>query len=418
MPLDAEIVAVGSELLNEPRADANSPRLAETLRELGFRIVRQLVMPDDAQALASALREACARSPLVICCGGLGSTSDDCTLDAAAAALNCKLIPDRKAEARIRALLRRRRRAFSPSYLRQARRLEAAEWLPNQVGSAAGQWCRTAAGYLVLLPGPPREMHCMLADCVRPRLQTAFPVQNLFTRALSIAGQTEAAVEALAAPIYSRSDLASTTILATADPHVELHFSAWGDSPGQAQRRVDRVALAVERRLGDAVFSRAGESLAAVVGKALTARRQTLAVAESCTGGWLGQRLSVESGASAFFLGGVVAYANQAKRSLLGVAAASLDRYGAASVPVAKQMAAGVRQRLGATWGVSITGIAGPGGGSRLKPVGTVFIGIASDVAQPTAARFLFPGDRAQIRSHAVQSALNLLRLRLLEAGN
>lgn len=412
--MHAEIIAVGSELLDEPRPDTNSPFLAQVLRSIGYRLLRQSILPDDLAILASALRDACSRSEVVICCGGLGSTADDCTVDAAAMALGSPPVPDFQAEKRLRQWLRLRRRRVTKLHLRQARRIASAEWLPNRLGTAWGQWCPTPRGCLVLLPGPPRELQPLVAESLLPRLAANLG-HACATRVLSIAGMTETEVEAAAAPIYSRYANPRTTILALGEPHVELHFHAWAHAASSAQRRADRLARAIERRLGSAVFSRDRASLASVVGRLLRARDQTLAVAESCTGGLLGQRLTADAGASDYFLGGVIAYSNAAKQSLLGVPASTLDRWGAVSASTAIVMAAGVRLQFGASWGVSVTGIAGPGGGVPAKPVGTVFVGLAPPQGRARAVRLRLAGDRAQIRNHSAQTALNLLRLALLE---
>jgi|SRR6185437_372509 len=411
--MQAEIIAVGSELLDEPRTDANSPFLAQALRSIGARVVRQSVLPDDRALLTDALRGACSRTPIVICCGGLGSTADDCTVDAAAAALNARAVQDPLAAARLREWLRHRRRRLTRLHLRQVRRIESADWIPNRLGTAWGQWIPTPRGCLILLPGPPRELQPLVAESVLPRLALAAD-RACASRVLSIAGMTETAVEAAAAPVYALTANPRTTILALSEPSVELHFHAWAPSAATAQRRADRLARLIERRLGHAVYSRDRQSLSAVVGQLLRSRRQTLAVAESCTGGLLGQRLTADAGASDYFLGGVIAYSNAAKKSLIEVPASTLARGGAVSAPAAIAMAKGAQQRFGANWGVSITGVAGPGGGTPAKPVGTVFVGLAPPRGRARAVRLRLAGDRAQIRSHAAQTALNLLRLGLL----
>lgn len=410
----AEIIAIGSELLGADRLDTNSLFLTRELAAMGIQVVRKSVMPDDRDALASALRESCQRVSLVLCSGGLGPTEDDRTRSAAALALDCGLVRDPFAVTRLRAHFKRRRRPMAAINLRQADRLDAAEWLLNPLGSAPGQWCPTPLGFLVLLPGPPRELQHLFATQVRPRLLALAPGCSFYTRVLSIVGLSESEVDALAAPIYRECSNPATTILSTAAPQIELYFQARGRTLPQAQAQADAIAHRVCQVLGDAVFSRDQQSLAAVVGGLLIARQQTLAIAESCTGGMLGERLTEESGSSRYFLGGVVCYSNAAKRDLVGVRSSTLREHGAVSGACARELAAGICQRMASDWGLSITGVAGPSGGTPSKPVGTVFVGISRAGQPPRAIRFRIPGDRESVRRVSAQYALNQLRLRLL----
>ncbi len=417
--MQAEILAIGSELLGFSRLDTNSLFLTRELLALGIGLAAKAVLPDDAAVLAAAMTAALARSQVVITMGGLGPTEDDLTVAAAAQALGCILVSDAAAAWRLRRWFRRRRRRFTAIQLRQARRLAPAHWLPNTRGTAEGQWCPAASGrMLILLPGPPPELERMFTLHVRPRLAALAPQLARATRVLSIAGLGESQVEAVAAPLYRRVRNPATTILATAAPQVELHFHATGATAAAAQRRADTLAARIARRLGRAVFSREQEPLAAVIAARLLARGQTLAVAESCTGGLLAGRLTDSAGASAFFLGGVVSYANAAKQELLGVRPATLRRYGAVSAATARAMAVGIRARLQADWGLSVTGIAGPGGGSARKPVGTVVIGLAAPGAATRAFHHQFFGDRDRIRRASAQAALDHLRLAVEAAGS
>ncbi|TAN23923.1 MAG: competence/damage-inducible protein A [Acidobacteria bacterium] len=410
----AEILAVGSELLGFTRLDTNSLFLTRELLALGIAVQRKTVLPDDAQALSAAIRAALARSDVVLCTGGLGPTEDDRTVAAAAEALGVALVPDVAATRHLRQWFRRRHRPFRDMQLRQARRLASAAWLPNPLGTASGQWCEQNGKILVLLPGPPPELETMFAASVRPRLKVRVPVIARAVRVLSTAGLGEGEVDALAAPIYRQTLNPVTTILATAAPQVELHFQATGTTPASAQARADRLARRIERKLGLAVFSREQQTLPEVVGNLLRERRQTLALAESCTGGMLAERLTTAAGASDFFLGGVVSYANQAKQDLLGVRPATLARYGAVSAATAREMADGARERFASDWSLAITGIAGPGGGSARKPVGTVFIALGRRGKGTETFPYRFYGDRDRIRRFSAQTALNCLRLALL----
>lgn len=414
----AEILAIGSELLGFTRLDTNSLFLTRELLALGIGVQRKTVLPDDAQALTDAIRAALARSDVVLCTGGLGPTEDDRTVSAAAAALEVALVPDAAATRRLRQWFRRRHRPFRDMQLRQARRLASAVWLPNSLGTAAGQWSEKSGKILVLLPGPPPELEAMFLASVRPRLKARAPAVARAVRVLSIAGLGEGEVDALAAPIYRQTHNPVTTILATAAPQVELHFLATGTTRAVAQARADRLAHRIERKLGLAVFSREQQTLAEVLGDLLRERRQTLALAESCTGGMLAERLTAAAGASDFFLGGVVSYANRAKQDLLGVCPATLARYGAVSAATAREMAGGACERFASDWSLAITGIAGPGGGSVRKPVGTVFIAVGRRGKGAQAFAYRFYGDRDRIRRFSAQTALNRLRLALLAIKN
>lgn len=411
--MQAEIIAVGSELLGPARLDTNSLYLALQLQQLGVEVGRKAVLPDRVDDLAEAISAACRRSPLVFTTGGLGPTEDDITVPAAARALGVALQLDDTAVRRLRWRFRKRHLRFTANNLRQAMRLSPARWLPNSVGSAMGQWCPTPLGHLVLLPGPPPELHRMVSEQVLPRLVKLVPRSARFTRVLSLVGLGESQVDALAAPIYSRVANPSTTILVTAPQQVELHFTAIASTLAAAQARADRLASQVARRMGNAVFSREQNSLAATVGGLLRQKEQTLAVAESCTGGLLGASLTQAPGASDFFLGGVLSYADSVKLHHLGVPAATLRRYGAVSAPTAAAMATGVCRLMGSDWGVSITGVAGPSGGSRSKPVGTVFVGLCGTARPVETFRLRLSGDRDRIRASSVQLALNQLRLAL-----
>jgi nicotinamide-nucleotide amidase len=413
--MQAEIIAVGSELLGPARLDTNSLFLTRELQRLGVSVIRKAILPDQQAALASALADACRRTQLVFTTGGLGPTEDDLTVPAAAQALGIALRRDAAAVQRLRLRFRNRGVRMSRNNLQQAMRLASAEWLPNPIGSAMGQWCATPRGALVLLPGPPAELQRMFLEQVLPRLTALLPPAAIETRVITVVGMDESRVDSLAAPLYRRVSNPSTSILATAPQLVELHLTASARTEDAARARADRLARQLARRLGTAVVSQNRQSLADIVGDLLRDRRQTVAVAESCTGGLLGAALTDTAGASDYFLGGVLAYANEVKVSQLGVRAATLQRSGAVSAATAGEMAAGVSRRLGADWGVAITGIAGPEGGSRTKPVGTVFVAVANHArVRPRCVRFHFSGDRDRIRRASVQRALNELRLALL----
>lgn len=413
-PRYAEIFAIGSELLDDAHLDTNSLFLSRELATLGISLLRKAVLPDDPAVIASALATSLRRVPLVVCCGGLGPTADDRTREAAARALHCGLHRDPRVVARLRRRFRRYGRAMPANNLQQADRLACAEWLPNPRGSAPGQWCRSPGGWLVLLPGPPAEMQAMFVRHVRPRLRALGASAVCFTRVLSLFGLPESEVDARVAPLYTRVQNPSTTILATSAPAIELRFRATAGSAAAARRFADGLAREAAAVLGEHVFSRDQESLAAVVGRLLAACSETVAVAESCTGGLLGSWLSAVPGASEYFLGGAISYSNALKRTLLGVPPRVLRVHGAVSAACARAMAEGVARRCAADWGVAITGIAGPTGGTSAKPVGTVFVALARRGEPGVVVPLALRGDRDTIRRFSAQWALHHLRLRLL----
>ncbi|MGH9518579.1 MAG: molybdopterin-binding protein, partial [Terriglobales bacterium] len=309
----AEIIAVGSELLDGAHPDSNSLQLSLWLANLGICVRAKHVVTDEPEAIAAALRTSLARSPLVLCTGGLGPTWDDCTREAAATALRRSLRPDPRMLAHIRR--RYKGRAMPIVNLRQADRLTGALWLHNHHGSAPGQWCRAGQGrFLVLLPGPTREMEAMFRDQVLPRLRRLAPAP-LAARLLRVAGLGESAVDERVADLCRTPPSVQVTILANSEPAVELHIRG-------ERRAADRLARQLRARLGSAVFASQPLPLAEVVGNALLAHGDTVAVAESCTGGMLGAQLSAIPGSSRYFLGGVIAYSNEVKRQLLGIPAA------------------------------------------------------------------------------------------------
>jgi nicotinamide-nucleotide amidase len=410
-PMIAEIIAVGSELVTSPRIDTNSLFLTARLNELGIEVRRKSVVADNLDLLAAAIREAHQRAHVVALTGGLGPTEDDLTREAVAAAFGLSLERDAGAESRLRQWFAGRGVPMAASNLKQADRIAGAELLPNRKGTAAGQWLQVDGRIVVLLPGPPREIEVMILEQVVPRLRALAPPRHLVTRVLKIADRPESAVDEIAAPIYSRHANIATTILAGAGD-IEFRFRCTAETESEAERCASAVAEEVAGAMGDAVYSRASEDLEAVVGRMLADRGETLATAESCTGGLVAERITAVPGASRYFLGGVVSYSDELKMRLLDVSADALRIHGAVSEPVAREMADGARRRSGATWAVSITGIAGPDGGTAEKPVGLVFIGLANPKATAVARRAFF-GDRERIRRLAAQVALDGLRLAL-----
>jgi nicotinamide-nucleotide amidase len=415
--VNAEIVAIGSELLTPYRQDTNSLFLTERLNELGVEVHFKSVVGDRRSDLVAVARIALSRADIVIFMGGLGPTEDDLTREAVAEALGIELQRDHD---RVAALYRRfaeRRISMSGNNSKQADYLNGAEILENANGTAPGQWLVTKFvgldRYLMLLPGPPHELKPLFDGECLPRLKKVLPPQFIATRVLKVAMLGESACDARIAPIYSRYPDVETTILAHAG-EVQIHLRMRSESQQAAEDRVEELAQKIEDELKDRVFSSNGESLEQIVSYYLQMRGATLAVAESCTGGLVAQRLTSISGSSRYFLGGAVVYSNELKTAMAGVPAKLINEHGAVSREVALALAAGIRKKTGASFGMGITGVAGPTGGTSEKPVGLVFIAISDGTNPDEVVERRFPGDRERIRWFASQQALDLLRTKLI----
>ncbi len=373
-------------------------------------------MSEIRQAVSSAL----SRSDIVLVTGGLGPTFDDLTREGVAAALGSRLEYRPRLYARIRRKFRAYRHRRVPSEnRRQAFVLTGARVLPNRFGSAPGQMLEWGKKLLFLLPGPPPELYPMMEHSVLPRLKERFGRGRVLRRGvLHLCGISESAADERLASLYRTAKGAGGgldfTILS--EPGlVDLHMTALGRSPKAAARLLSKAKNAAASLLDGYVFGEDEQSLESAVGERLSRRGQTLALAESCTGGLLSQKLTSVPGSSRYFLGGSVCYADSAKTRELEVPQSLLRRHGAVSAPCAKAMAEGIRRLWHSDWAVSITGIAGPGGGTKAKPVGTVFIAVAGPKRGARAFEFLFPGSREQIRSRAAITALTLLWRRLVD---
>ena len=303
------------------------------------------------------------------------------------------------------------RRKMSEINKRQAFVIAGAEVLPNDRGTAPGQWVAVNGAVAILLPGPPHELQAMFEQQCLPRLARLLPQQAIRTAFLRITGMPESDLDALISPVYKKYRNPATTILA-ANGDLQVHLRARCATAAEADALLAEVAAPITALLGDRLYSRTGDPLEVVVGGLLRQRHATVAVAESCTGGMLGERFTTTPGSSDYFIGGFITYSNALKVQLLGVSAETLERFGAVSRETAEAMAAGARQRTGATYAVSITGVAGPDGGSEEKPVGLVHIGIAGPEGVASANR-RFLGDRQRIRVFTTQMALDLLRRKL-----
>jgi len=410
--LRAEILAVGSELLTPLRSDTNALYLTGQLLQAGVDVGVRVTVADDPRLLESAFRSALGRADIVIATGGLGPTEDDLTREAAAAALGRGIRRDPAILEALRARFERYGRVMAPVNEKQADLIEGAVMLPNPLGSACGQRVEVDGRMLFLLPGPPHEMEPMFLQQVLPLVHERAQGALLRTRVLRIASMSESDVEQVAAPIYKTFTNPRTTILGAAG-QVELHLTAEGPSIEAVSERLDALARALREALPGRIYSEDGGELPEVVAGLLRERGLTLALAESCTGGLLAERLTSVPGASAFLERGYVTYSNRSKVELLGVDPAVLDSAGAVSAEAAAAMAAGARRAAGADVGVAITGIAGPDGGTPEKPVGLVFIAIQGR-AGDRVRRVHFLGGRDRVRFQASQAALEMMRRGLL----
>jgi nicotinamide-nucleotide amidase len=414
--VNAEIVAIGSEMLTPFRSDTNSLFLTEKLNDLGVEVVYKTIVGDDRRRLVSTAKLALSRSDLVMFMGGLGPTEDDLTREAVAEALNLPLRRDAEVLAALEARFAERKFVMTPNNRKQADVITSATLLLNPNGSAPGQWI--AGKYegrdriVILLPGPPHELQSMfLAEC-QERLRAKLPPRFLATRLLKVAMMGESQCDSRIAPIYSQYTDVQTTILAGAG-EIELQLRASAATLEAANKRIDALAGEIEDELDDSVFSTNGESLEQIAGYYLQMRGATVAVAESCTGGMLAERLTSVAGSSRYFTGGMVVYSNELKTRLADVPALLIEEYGAVSREVAAALAEGVRDRCNTTIGVGVTGVAGPTGGSVEKPVGLVFHAIADEDGTDVVER-LFTGDRQRVRRFASQQALDMIRRKLM----
>jgi nicotinamide-nucleotide amidase len=413
--MKAEIIAVGSELLTPDRVDTNSLFLTEELNKLGIEVVRKSVVGDNRDTLSAAFKEALERVELIIASGGLGPTEDDLTRETVADLLGRKLHLNNEILRYIEGRFRQLGREMPLVNVRQAMVPEGAEVLENPHGSAPGLWMEDAGRFIALLPGPPRELKPMYQKQVLPRLQRRSSSIRMFHRELRIAGMGESGVEQRIKPIYTRYADVNTTILA-APGEIQIHLRLWTDDAAHAQKTLDEIVQGFEIALTDRIFSQDGSSMEEVVAGLLMRNSSTISTAESCTGGLLAQRLTSIAGSSSYFLGGVVSYSNELKTTWADVPPELIQSKGAVSSEVATALAEGIRRHVGSTLGVGITGIAGPGGGTEEKPVGTVHIAL-SHAGGVKERGVLFPGDREAIRWHASQLALDLVRIHFLYNG-
>jgi nicotinamide-nucleotide amidase len=414
--MKASIVAVGSEMLTPFRVDTNSLTITERLNAIGYDVRVKLVAGDDVGELVSELRAIEPWADLIVTTGGLGPTADDITRDAIAELLGVTMDLDERVVARIEERFTRRGMTMPAINRRQAMVPRGAVLIDNPNGTAPGLWIEHGRTRFLLLPGPPREMTPMLDTVIRERLATG-STRGLFRRVVKITGRSESDVDERAEPRYGKWTSGpvpiATTILAVLG-QIELHLTAEASARGEADRALEAAVGELVEVLGDSIYSADGRSLEVVLGEMLSRLGLTISVAESCTGGLLASRITDVPGSSAYMDRGVVCYSNAAKTELADVPEALIREHGAVSEPVARAMATGIRSRSKTTIGIGVTGIAGPGGGTPEKPVGTVAIAVDLD-GQVRSRTFQFVGNREMVKFQASQGAMNMLRLMILE---
>jgi nicotinamide-nucleotide amidase len=415
----AEVIAIGSELLGATRLDTNSLFIAERLGAIGIDLRAKAVVGDDKTLIADLCRQSIRRADVVVLTGGLGPTDDDLTRDAVGEVFGLPLIEDAEIVARIEQRFARRGMRMPDINRRQGQVLKGALVLENPNGTAPGQFLDLGEHGVILLPGPPRELQPMLDALCNGPLGERAANERVYRTSLFVTGRSESAVDETAQPIYStwregRPPI-ETTILATPG-QIELHLSMRASDPRQAEQTLREANSRLAGALGPDVFSTDGRSMEQVVGDMLRERRLTIAAAESCTGGLMMSRLTDVPGSSDYVLGGAVLYSNPVKTALAGVPEALIETHGAVSEPVAVSLAEGIRERTGADIAVGITGIAGPGGGTSQKPVGTVAIAVLVPNAPARARTVWLIGGRTMVKFNATQTALDMVRRMLIPA--
>jgi len=413
----AAIVAIGSEMLGPFRRDTNSIWLTEKLEEAGIAVVRKAVVPDDPAEIARELSCASAAAGWIFTTGGLGPTADDMTVSAVADWMGVPLFRDENFVSAMRERWGVRRGIRMPAVNeKQGDVPQGARVLENPRGTAPGFWLEKDGVEIVILPGVPSEMREIFEQRVAPFLGRAGAGESVTRRrVLRIAGMGESAVEELVAPLYRKWIEDPVTILASPG-EVELHLCARGD-PSAAEARLAAMEQDFRAVLGSRIHGADGEAMAASVGRLLKERRRTLALAESCTGGLVSALLTDVAGSSAYFVGTVVSYSDSSKEAVLGVDPETLRRHGAVSEETAREMARGALDRFGSDLAASVTGIAGPDGGTPEKPAGTVFFAVADRAGREEARRRFFGGDREMVRRTSAMFSLEMIRRFLIGAA-
>lgn len=415
MSRSAEVICVGTELLLGEVLNSNAQFLGQELARLGIPHFHQTVVGDNPARIKGAIALACQRSQLLIFTGGLGPTPDDLTTETLADFFQAPLVNHPEILEDIARKFAQRNRAPSPSNDKQALLPEGAQVLPNPIGSAPGIiWHPRPELTIFTFPGVPKEFHRMWQDTAVPHLHsTGWITAQIYSRVLRFWGIPESTLADQVAPLFA---LTNPTVAPYASKgQARLRISTRATSAETASQVIAPIEQQIRQICGVHCFGADDDTLESVVGELLKQRGETLAVAESCTGGGLGQRLTRIAGSSAYFLGGVISYANSVKQEVLNVKESDLEQYGAVSAIVAEQMAAGVRSNLHSTWGISITGIAGPDGGTETKPVGLVYVGLAGPQGTQSV-EYQVGGLRGRdwVRDISASHALDRLRRHLL----
>jgi len=411
--LSAEIIAIGSELLTPNFKDTNSLYLTEQLNAIGIPVVMKTIAGDDEKYLEDAVRHSLARTPILITIGGLGPTEDDVTRKVVGRVLQRQLVLNDEILAKLQRRFKARGVEMPANNARQALVLAGSDILENNNGTAPGLWITSEKNHVILLPGPPSELKPLFEASCMPRLHDMAGGMALARCVFRTAGLPESILDARIAPIYTKYKNPETTVLAKPG-QVEVRLTAHGKNREEAERLLKELGDQIDQELGDSIFARTEQSLEEVVGAYLAMKNATISTAESCTGGMVAERLTNVPGSSRYFMSGVICYSNESKMELAGIPPLLLEMQGAVSLEVARGLAEGIRARANTTIGVGVTGIAGPAGGSPEKPVGTVYIAVATPT-ETEHRQFLFPGDRERVRWQASQAALDMVRRAVLK---
>ena len=408
------IIAIGSEMLGPIRVDTNSLKITAALEQFGVPVVRKSIVGDSLADLAEEIRYVADRCDILITTGGLGPTEDDLTREALAQAFGLEMDVDVSIIETIQSRFAARGWTMPEVNKRQANVFRGQTTLTNERGTAPGFHLQVEGKHVWVFPGVPHELEWMLATYLRPWLEERSGGRARYRRVLKIAGLTESGVEEKLAPYYAKHSGELVTILASGG-QIEIHLHGDG-AEAEAKELMAAREQEIAEIFGERIFGYDDDTLESGVGALLRTRGQTLATAESCTGGLLGSRITDIAGSSAYYLGGVVCYTAAAKTELVGVDPALIREHGEVSEPVAVALANGIRERFGATWGVGITGIAGPGGGTETKPVGTIHLAVAGPNGHKHR-HLLWQGPRAIVKWYSTQQALDLLRRSILKSS-
>lgn len=409
--MKAEIVSTGTELLLGETLNTSAHYVTGKLSSMGIEVDYHTTVGDNPERLEQVLRQAIGRSDLLITTGGLGPTVDDLTKELVAKVLDIKMVLDPASLEHIKQFFGRRKAPMPLNNEKQAYFPKDSKILPNPIGTAPGAIIEKNGKTVIILPGPPFEMTPMFDNYVWSELQQTIEpdVERMNERVLKVFGMGESAIEEVLADLMGLPNLSMALLAKRAEMHIRL-VSRSPKDPRTAEEALNRAEEEIRRRLGNKVFGRDQETMIGIVGQLLKNEHLTIATAESCTGGLLGAALTQEPGSSGFYLGGVISYSNSLKQGLLGVSEENLLKYGAVSEQVAREMAEGIRLKAGSDLAISTTGIAGPDGGSDQKPVGLVYVGLATPEGVQVEKIQLY-GERESVRQLTVQAALNKVRL-------